>query len=506
MKPTDGRESDLITTRSLLRFVRANFWWIAGFALIPALIVACIALFIFPRSYEASAILVSIPPPVSSDLKPNTLSMQGYQLLLESGIVIAETKQRLVAKNILAPGDTLRLKENLDSQIFISRKEEAISLTPMLRVLARAELPDHAALIANTWTAVFMDRIRSLVTGSTLESIDFVEKEFPIVRGELEKLEVVRVQEQDHSQSAQDSAASDWDLRILDWKVESTKRIADFEVETSRILEEIRTNRKLDLLNTELDSLKRTYSTLADERTGVEARLVQKRRELDALRQLLADTPPFVTLERSVTEDALWQTLLQQPEKEQLDEISKVSLKNQEINPLHTELAMRVSQIQTESEALTPRKEQLAVQLDQISKEIASLQKSVGDCQLQLEEAKQNRSAGLSRLREEVETKLTHLKRSQQQALDVLKRQHTQQIDPINREIDRTTQLFSSLASYNNQALLAKGTRDFQDLRIAAPAVASDIPQSRNVVVKSMIALVIGAFVGILVCLVRNSQ
>lgn len=506
MTPADGRESGLITTQSLLRFIRANFWWIAGFAMIPSLIVAFIVLFVLPRSYEASAILVSIPPPVSSDLKPNTLSMQGYQLLLESGVVIAETKQRLIAERILAPDDSLRLKENVDSQIFISRKEEAISLTPMLRVLSRAESPNHAAKIANTWTEVFMDRIRSLVVGSTSESIDFVEKEFPVVRGDLEKLEISRVQEQDHSQFAQDSTASEWDLRVLEWKVESTRQIAEYEVETARILEEVRTNRKLDLLSTELESLKRTYSTLAEEQAGVEARLVQKQKELEALRQQLADTPPFVTLERSVTEDAFWQTLLQQPNKGQLDEMSRASLKNQEINPLHTEIAKRVSQIQTECEALSPRKGQLAVQLDQISTGIASLQKSIGECQIRLEEVKQARGAGLSRLKEESNTKLAHLQRSQQQALDALKRQHNQQIDPINREIDRTTQLFSSLARFNNQALLAKGTRDFQDLRIAAPAVAPDLPQPRNVVVKSMIAFVIGALVGILVCLVRNSQ
>ena len=47
-------------------------------ALAAGLVTALVVLVFVPRSYEASATLVVVPPKFSSELRPATLTVQGY--------------------------------------------------------------------------------------------------------------------------------------------------------------------------------------------------------------------------------------------------------------------------------------------------------------------------------------------------------------------------------------------------------------------------------------------
>src|SRR5262245_22301719 len=89
---------------------RLSRHWKAVFAaaLLSGLVTAGTLFLLVPRKYEASATLVIVPPKVSSDLKPPTLTIQGYQKLLESDSVLEETKRRLADRHVPFSQDLFR--------------------------------------------------------------------------------------------------------------------------------------------------------------------------------------------------------------------------------------------------------------------------------------------------------------------------------------------------------------------------------------------------------------
>src|SRR5262249_50562465 len=148
-----------------------------------------VVLLLVPRTYEGSATLVLVSPKVLSDLKPASLTVQGYQKLLEADAVIEETRSRLLKSGVLQPGDLFRLRDELETRIFVSRFSESTTLAPMIQVVARAKTADNAAKIANTWAEVFLNRVRDLMAGSTSSQVKFVDEEYPKSRDRLVQLE-----------------------------------------------------------------------------------------------------------------------------------------------------------------------------------------------------------------------------------------------------------------------------------------------------------------------------
>ncbi len=51
--------------------------------------------FLIQPPFKATATLVIVPPSVSSELQPEELTLQGYQRLLESDAVRAQTRSRV---------------------------------------------------------------------------------------------------------------------------------------------------------------------------------------------------------------------------------------------------------------------------------------------------------------------------------------------------------------------------------------------------------------------------
>ena len=233
-------------------FVRRHLLLICGLPLAAGLVTGVAMLLAVPRSYEASATLVVVPPKFSSDLKPSTLTVQGYQKLLESDAAIAEAKRRLVEKGVLKADDPLRLNRELESRIFVSRRADELSLAPMLQAVARGASPAKAAAIANTWAEVFLERTKSLMAGSTSSTVQFIDEQYPKVRAELANLEDERVTANDTYQKRSDGAADQWDQKIGAFKNASADLVAAYQAETRRLVEEFSSGRSLDTRNIQL--------------------------------------------------------------------------------------------------------------------------------------------------------------------------------------------------------------------------------------------------------------
>jgi capsular polysaccharide biosynthesis protein len=290
----------------VVAFVRRHLLLICGLPLAAGLVTGVTMLLAVPRSYEASATLVVVPPKVSSDLKPSTLTLRDYQKLLESDAAIAEAKRRLVGKGVLKPDDPLRLNRELESRIFVSRRADELSLAPMLQAVARGASPENVAAIANTWAAVFLERTKSLMAGSTSSTVQFIDEQYPKVRTELATLENERVTVNDGYQKRSDDATDQWDQRIGAFKNQASDLLAVYQAETRRRVEEFASGRNLDPRNVELAALRKAYSDPQDERAHVSADLQQRQLQADGARKQLAATARFLTLQKAITDEALW--------------------------------------------------------------------------------------------------------------------------------------------------------------------------------------------------------
>ncbi len=498
--------SDELNFADIVAFFRRSWRLIFGLAFFAGLATAVVLLFAVERKYEAAATLVIVPPRFSSELKPQTLTVQSYQTILESDAVVAEAKKRLVDKGVLAADRPLRVGKELETRIFVSRRAEETTLAPMLQAVARGKTGAQAATIANTWAGVFLERTRDLVAGTTSSTVKFIDQQYPQVRDSLAKLEDQRVAEADALARRANEVAASWGGRITTFKGETASLLADYQARTRTLIEEFSAQHNTDSRKGQLAALRKAYSALQEEQARVTSQLQLKQLQLDAARKQLAETPPLLTLQKAITDDALWRTV---GDAKAADPDWKVlqqrSLATQEVNPVYTSLSNKVAEIEMDVNAMVPRSVALAKDLERIDGEMNALDGRVRGDDAELDKLTREREAGLTKLTEERANQLAELGRARDVALDAVKRETETHLGQMDREIGQERDLFSQLAKNYNQALLAKGEQGMEDVRLGAPAVAPEQAQARGRAVKSLLAAIVGGLLGIGIALVRES-
>lgn len=498
--------NDELTFADIVHFFRRNVVLILGTAFAVGLVTAVFLLLTVGKTYEASATLIIVPPRFSSELKPQTLTVQSYQKILESDAVIAEAKKRLVERRVLATDKQLRLGRELESRIFVSRRAEETTLAPMLQAVARGQTGEHAAAIANTWAEVFLERTRELVAGTTSSTVQFIDQQYPQIRDSLAKLEDTRVVEANTLQKKFNEAATRWGDRITTFKGETGSLIATLRAETRRLVEEFTSQHNMDSRKAQLAALRKAYGELQEEQARVTSLLQLKQLQLEAARKQLAETPPLLTLQKAITDDALWRSVADSKNgNADWKALQQRSLANQEVNPVYTSLSGRAAEIEIDVNALVPRAAALTTDLDRINSEMKALDSRVRMDEADLERLTRQREAGLQKLSDERENKLTQLTRSRDEELDGIKREMDTRLGQIDRNVNQQRDLFSQLAKNYNQGLLAKGEQGIEDVRLGAPAVAPEQAQPQGRATKSLLAVILGGMLGIGAALVRES-
>lgn len=499
-------ETNEVTFAEIVAFFSRNWKLIVGAALACGVVTAAVVLLFISHAYEACATLVVIPSKFASELKPSILTVQGYRTLLESDAILAETKRRLIEKGVLKSKDSLRLGRNIDTRIFISRRGDEAPLAPMLQTVARGASAGAAAAIANTWAQVFVERTRELMAGTTSSTVQFIDTQYPLAQARTAELEDQRVTTVNALQKRFDDAAATWDGRISAFKNETSDLVAAFRAETERVTQEYRSSRNLETRSLQLDALRKAYGELQGSQAQVSAQLQERLLQLDATKKQLAATPQFITLRKAITDDALWGAVERGKEAPpNWNALQGKTLETQELNPVNTELARRLAQLESDVNALTPRAAQLSQRLGEISDEASKMDLAVSADQAGLEKITQERDAGLAKLREVRSNGLVDLTRQRQAELDAIKRDWDAKAAQMDRDIAQQRDLLAELTKNYNQAALAKGQQGMEDVRIGAPAAPPDHPLPRGGLVKSLVALILGGFVGIGIALVREA-
>ncbi len=454
-----GREVDLLAA---LSFASRN----APLILIGAVVCAAIALAVVlsrPATYQATATLVVVPPRVASELKPEALSVHGYQRLLESDAAVDTARRRLVDAGVLEPQDELKVGSQLRTRIFVSRRQDTNSLAPLVELIASARSPEVAAQVANTWATVFLELTRQLVSGATDSMIEVVEEQHPVTNQELEAQEAVRLEVLASSRERVDKAGASWDARIARQKNNTAARISEYQAETRQLME------------SELGGV----STSDDALAGDLQRLL-------SIRTQLAQRSPVRVLEKAMSDESVWQSLLL-PNAGGTDvgAAGEHTLVTQEIDPVHDELTLEAAALEAEVRGRGGR------ELAQLAAALASRQNE--------------RSTGLAQLQEERSLELVLLRRRRAQELEQIDEELAAALAPVQRSIHQLGALHQELVKNLNQAVLARAQEDIKTVYLAAPAVPLAKGESRGTLPVAAVAALIGGLLGLGAAVARDA-
>lgn len=489
-----------------LNFARRN-WRTASLVSLATFLLTGVVLLVLPREYEAAATLVVVPPRFTSELKPPTLTVQGYQKLLESDEVISETKKRLVASGTLASDEVLDLGEELTTRIFVSRRAEETSLAPMVEAVVQWDDPDTAAEISNTWAQIFLERTQELIRGTTSITTDFIDAQYTVARADLRQLEEELRTTQDDFRERLDEISTMWDGRIVEHRNTTEDQLAAFRSETKRILEDFRTARNLETRRAQLSAMRNAYADLQNEQSRVNSELQRMELRESAARKQLEQTPMFFTLRKAITDDALWQAIVGAGRTSAVsaqESLQDKALVTQELNPVYVEINSSLAEIEMEVNSLEPRHEQLAVELESLSSSLRELEVSLGLDDIAMKRLQEERNSGLSSLTNDRERGLRELERSQDREIAAVTREQDATVERIRREIAVARSFFNDLAENFNQSTIAKAQQDVEDVRLGSRAVAPEQPLRRHAAIKLITAAVLGLGLGIVAAGIRE--
>ncbi len=496
--------SDLFASDGITVLFR-NWKTILGFSLAVGLLVLPAAHFGLRKTYEASATLVIVTPKIASDLKPASLTVQGYQKLLESDAAIEETRRRLIDKGILKQEEPFRLKDELETRIFVSRFSETTTLAPMVQVVVRGVSAENAAAAANVWAEVSISRIRDIMAGSTTSQVQFVDEQYTNSAQRLDKQEADRLASSMEYQKRLDEVARAWDEKIVDLKKETADLVASFQTESKRVTEEFAAAGNLQTRRGQLQALRKAYYDLQLEQASVTSMLQQRTGQMEALRNQLRQISPTVSLRKAITDEALWRSLVTDAKELDWKLLQDRSVVTQEVNPIHRDLAIRLSQMEADASSLEPRSKQLVEELATLSEKLKALDISNRADEAKLEKISRDREAGLEQLQDRRAMLLADLTRQRTRALGDLILERDALLMRLDRSLSQERTLNSELAKNFNQATLAKSQQNLEDVRLGAPAVPMQRPLPRGVVMYTLCGLIGGALLGLGIAVVRDA-
>lgn len=497
-----------LTLGDLIDFIRRRWWLMLGLGILAAGVV-WIYVSLQPPMYRAMASLLLSPEPVElRSLAPASLAPEAYQRLLESPVVISETRQRLREQGVLG-NERLQVGKNLSSQILISpaRRRGETPQASLVQLVALCPTPELAQAAANTWAEVFREQAEQLSRQGILEPIRRLEDRYPELDERLDELEQHRVAQQDAAGRARLQLNEGWRDRLESHRAETERLESVQQEETRQLLNDAISEARLVSRRAHLEARQGALGQL-------EARLAKLEREaeimtqrLQATREQLAKTPRFVETRKSINDDTVWKLVVGQgassPQSEPQSDANwqDLQLVQQEPNPLHEELSMRMALLEIDlSTTLAPR-ESLEAQRATLSKEVDRLDTEVQAARTLVDAVRRARESGLELLSRQRSDGLDALSEAWLEERSAHERQAELDLEQVEREIDRLQKEAEMLLpGYLDGRLLSA--------QLAAPSVSIGIQASKPSgtiqqapLFKSVLAFLAGNLAGLLLAL-----
>lgn len=464
---------EVLTLGGVVRFLRSNMPLVAASTVVVGGLGLAVALFFTHLSWEASATLVTNRPTFTSRLRPPTFSIHGYRAILESDAVIDRARRRLVEDSLLAADRKLVLGRDLRSKIYVAERDQS-TLAPMLWLAGRASTAELAAAIANAWGEAFVAQVGELTEVRTEAAISLVEQRFDQAHQNVEALEAENVRVHSELEKRRRDLITLWSTKSANVLQETEDRIAAHQIETHKLIEALP-----------------GVEELAAKRPAAGSEVTATLRQLVAVHRYLAQTLPYIRLQKSVTDDVLWQRLAEnrdRPSREDALDPLSMSLIDQEVNPVHLELSRRLADLEL---GLVQR--------------AGDSWSEIKTFLVALESLGRTRAATHAKLLYERERVLAELRTDREAAFAALHDEYELRLLELSRRIDQARQPLGELAAAVAQAIQARSEIEGTDeVLIGVPAVAPAQPLPRGLVIRTLAGLVLGFILGIAVALVRQ--
>jgi uncharacterized protein involved in exopolysaccharide biosynthesis len=472
-EPAFSRD-DVPSLAEVASFLLRYRWLIAGTALAAAIAAFVVVQWGAAPRYRAVATLLVVPPRVPGNLQPKELPIQAYERVLASDAVLAETRRRL-AEEVDAPAQPLRLGDDLAIRLSVAERTQ-LPLAPTLELVAFSPRPERSAAIANTWSAAFLEHW-ALLSATPLEtSSEFVASEFSRARDEL-----ARLQEQASAVAAEGEEA----IREIErrWERRIAATADEAEIAASRY------RRQSDLAIGAYNSATR----------GVLQEVVAA--QVPAAGDLGALISHIVSLRARMAESPEVMVLVQAPRDEAVSEPGglRAVVREEEINPLHAELSLRVAELESQVEPLLE-----ATTAEEVRSLLAALELAQRERAAGLRDLQEERLLGLDRLRRDQRIAIEELRRGREKELAALARRQQLAQAASMRELAPAQQLFDQLSRSLGDAELAQSSRDLPDVRLVSAASPPVAAQPRRAGFYAVVGLVLGGSVGLALAVARE--
>jgi len=478
----DGPASTLNLPEILL-FLERRWLPIVGCAVAAGVIVLLAATVLLPQRFRATATLVVVPPPFSSELTPEALPLRGFQRLLESDTVLAETSRRLAETAGFDPSERLKIGTDIESRIFVSRGGTDRVLAPIIEVVAYGTTPERAAAKSNVWAESFLDNVENLVEATKRDTIEVVQDQYGLVRKKLEELEDQHVSTASDYQDRLDALTQQWDQKLIAIHGESEDLIADQQTESRTQLENLAAKYGIaapaSASSTGSAAVPATDAAADNELRAMLAQVL-------LLRIRLAQTPSKLVIEKAVSDDGLWNAMaLAEAKVFELQPLWNRSLASQEVNPVHTELTLRLATLES----------QLEEYADQWPPG------RLAEATSELERLQRERTTDLSKLVAQRAQVVNEAQRKKRSELTALSDERDVALERISRDIGNQKERFDLMSKKLSQAELAEAEQSIQDVRLGSPAVAPNRPEPNHDILLALGAAVAGGVLGLLLAL-----
>ena len=450
--------------REISDLVARNLLLIGVCALLAGLLAALTLTFLVPTIYLADAKLLITPLP--QDVRTGSTGVELYAALATSGSVVERVTGELVAEGVLAQGRALTVGSDLEVQAPGRRGESAPGKQVFVTLRARHRDPETAAKMVNRWAGIVVNEAQAMFRGIGAGSESLLESQLGPTNVEIEQAAAERSRRRDELARREEEVTIAWDRRISTARRKAEGAIAEFNTGTRELMQAA------------------VASQLSAGPGAANDALRSRLQQIVSVRAHLARTPRLLILEKAVSDDALSQMLAEGQETARLDQ----TLVSEEINPLHDQLALEAMRLESELEASlgasAPRLDTLLAELERI----------------QLE-----RSAGLIALEEEqaLERRVLQLRRGR--AIQEVRLARTEVERDYERRLAQLGGLAEELSGQLNRSVVSRVLDDVEVVKLAVPALAPRTPVSRQTVIKTAIAVFLGALLGLMIALFRSA-
>lgn len=561
----DEYEIDL---REYIILIWQKKWFILGLVVLAILAAFFYNLFFVQPVYEARATLLILPPRYTTSLEVKTFSADTYENLAQTDSIKTRIITNLSLKNNNGEEYSIDQLEDMMEVKLLSAAEE--DRTPLVQLIVKNKDPELAAQIANSWAKLFMADSKEIRKSEVTEISSVIQQQFEETEDKLKGLKTKKLNFKEKSRlelldkrlSNKENKLTTINQKVLDLKSElgfKKTKLTNLEEQLSKLehdgnwegdlsynkkasdsaadyqqfknkqrfltsqqkLVEFKQKNNLGLLKLKIKNKEEKIISYQAKIADLENNLTTAIQENKHLEQFLKTESKTWQLNKSVDNQTLWQSILNQKDLAILD---KLKLKNEIVNPIYKNTRQKFTNNQLIIDINSNLVDSYQQQIDHLTASLVNLRNKY----LSLENKQQNLNKNITVYQqvyenyskkyqelmqqkldlelnvEELQATLIYYRQSESDLtaeIETLQNnlwQAENKIEELDQKIADVKNTYDSLAKRAEEARITEAQRT-SDVKFYAKAVTPGSPDANNLMLDLAIAAVLAFMLAIFI-------